>query len=92
MSAMESLALYLYYSELYHTTNSIYIVYIQNIRLSMINLPKTKVAHNILKNHSLLLLIYGNILIYNILIYSNIVKNPCIGDSQRVMLHLQQIL
>ena len=48
MSAMESLALYLYYSELYHTTNSIYIVYIQNIRLSMINLPKTKVAHNIL--------------------------------------------
>ena len=51
----------------------IYSINIQNIRLSMITLPKTKVAHNILKNHSLLLLIYGNILIYNILIYSNIV-------------------
>ena len=50
-----------------------YIVYMQNIRLSMITLPKTKVAHNILKNRSFLLLIYGNILIYNILIYSNIV-------------------
>ena len=51
----------------------IYSINIQNIRLSMITLPKTKVAHNILKNHSLLLLIYGNILICNILIYSNIV-------------------
>ena len=51
----------------------IYSINIQNIRLSMITLPKTKVAHNILRNHSLLLLIYGNILIYNILIYSNIV-------------------
>ena len=51
----------------------IYSINIQNIRLSMITLPKTKVAHNILKNHSFLLLIYGNILIYNILIYSNIV-------------------
>ena len=51
----------------------IYSINIQNIRLSMITLPKTKVAHNILKNHSLLLLIYGNIFIYNILIYSNIV-------------------
>ena len=51
----------------------IYSINIKNIRLSMITLPKTKVAHNILKNHSLLLLIYGNILIYNILIYSNIV-------------------
>lgn len=51
-----------------------YTVYIQNIRFSMIILPKTKVAHNNIKNHSLLLLIYGNILIYNILIYSNSLK------------------